>query len=283
MRQRISILICYYNSEKFICRALKSLLNQGDVFVELILVDNNSSDSSNDLVTSFFNDDTYLDRSHLFTVKIIKEKNQGLAYARNAGFDLVTCDYVYILDSDNQLMPGILPLIVNHISDIKADCYFLKNNVLNGKEMKYNDNFDKFWNLDDFFSVNPELTPIFSREFIRKHKYFEQTGVKSELPILLYLNLFKYKYTLFASNIFGQIYDNNLGEHERISTASLFSKRSYAGLVQRHQTLMQFKEILPYRVRIKIFFEYVVFYFLCLYLGYYIGEYTLKALFSKQE
>lgn len=283
MIQKISILVCYFNSEKYIYRALKSLLNQGNVFIELILVDNNSSDRSFEIVNSFIKEEINSKLGHLFTVYCLKERRQGLAYARNAGFGLVSSDYVYILDSDNQLVPGVLPSVVKLISNINADCYFLKNKTITGSELAYGDNFEKFWDINDFFAYNSELTPIFSKNFIRNHRYFEAAGVTSELPILLYLKLFKYNYSLYATSLYGQIYDNGVEEHVRISTASIFSRRSYAGLVQRHQTLKEFGKILPLRTKFKYFFEFCVFRLLCFYLGYNVEGFTLKFFFSKSQ
>jgi glycosyltransferase involved in cell wall biosynthesis len=274
-------LICYYNAENHIYGALESLLSQGKINIELILVDNNSTDRSSEIINDFLLEQRFKLKSYLFSIKRITEKRQGLAFARNSGFNQVTGKFVYILDSDNRLIEGVLPVIVHKLNKIDADCFLLKNRVLVGDELSYKNRFDDFWQINDFMRNESELTPIFAKRFIENNRYFELSGVTSELPMLLYLRIFQYGHTMYGLDVYGQIYDNREDDHKRISTAGLFTNRAFAGMVQRYVILRDFIGVLPSTLRIKYKMEYYVFFVLCLYLNYSIAGFDINDFFTK--
>lgn len=84
---RVSVVIPAYNEEKLISRCISSLENQRVAPYEIIVVDNNSSDRTASIA-----------QSH--GVVVIKEKRQGIAWARNAGFDAAKGDIIARLDAD---------------------------------------------------------------------------------------------------------------------------------------------------------------------------------------
>lgn len=70
---KISVIIPAFNEENFLPKCLESLKKQDFKDFEIIVVDNNSKDKTSEI-------------SKKFGVKILKEKNQGAAFAREAGF-----------------------------------------------------------------------------------------------------------------------------------------------------------------------------------------------------
>ncbi len=95
---KISVIIPCYNEEKYIENCLKSIINQSKKPNEVIVVNNNSKDNTVKIVKNYQKNYQY--------IKIIKEKNQGIAYARNKGFNsargniLVKCDADTILPNN---------------------------------------------------------------------------------------------------------------------------------------------------------------------------------------
>ncbi len=92
----ISVIICTYNRDKHIGRALKSLVNQDfdRRDYEIIVVDNNSTDQTADIIHNF-------KKSHPdFNITIAREEKQGLSYARNKGLELAKGKYVSYIDDD---------------------------------------------------------------------------------------------------------------------------------------------------------------------------------------
>ena len=90
--KKVSVIIPMYNSSKYIKECVQSVLNQTYKNVELIIVDDMSSDNSVEIVEQFKDD----------RIKLIKlSKNVGAALARNKGIDNATGEYICFLDSDD--------------------------------------------------------------------------------------------------------------------------------------------------------------------------------------
>ncbi len=90
--KKVSIIIPMHNSSKHIEECIDSVLNQTYENIELVIVDDKSSDNSIELVEKICDD----------RIKIIKlSQNVGAAQARNTGIDYATGDYICFLDSDD--------------------------------------------------------------------------------------------------------------------------------------------------------------------------------------
>jgi teichuronic acid biosynthesis glycosyltransferase TuaG len=90
--KKVSVIIPMYNSSKYIKECVQSVLNQTYKNIELIIVDDMSSDNSVEIVEQFKDD----------RIKLIKlSKNVGAALARNKGIDNATGEYICFLDSDD--------------------------------------------------------------------------------------------------------------------------------------------------------------------------------------
>lgn len=93
----VSVIIPVYNCEKYIETAISSALNQIGVNVEVIAVDDGSSDDSLTLLRKFGN-----------SVKVFEQKNQGACVARNVGIKHANGRFIKFLDSDDYLLPSSL-------------------------------------------------------------------------------------------------------------------------------------------------------------------------------
>ncbi len=102
---RISFVVPAYNEEAYLGRCLASIVAQTasapDTF-EIIVVNNASTDSTRDVALSF-------PRVHL-----VDEPRKGLTYARQAGFDASTGDYIANVDADSVLTPGWVDEVVRN-------------------------------------------------------------------------------------------------------------------------------------------------------------------------
>lgn len=87
----ISVVIPLYNKEKYILRAVESVLSQTFKDFELIVVDDGSVDSSLNIVKSISD----------LRIKVIKQSNQGVGFARNKGIAEARYDWIALLDSDD--------------------------------------------------------------------------------------------------------------------------------------------------------------------------------------
>lgn len=111
----LSIIIIYYNSEKYVPQSVESVLSQEFGDYELILVNDGSTDHTQTLCKEYAQKD--------FRIKLINKTNGGIADARNAGIDAATGEYVLLIDGDDYIAAGGLQSFKNKIeeSNHKAD------------------------------------------------------------------------------------------------------------------------------------------------------------------
>lgn len=102
----VSVIMPAYNTARYIGEAIDSVLSQDYGAVELIVIDDGSTDGTLDVVRS------YGDRLTLLT-----QKNQGSAVARNAGLAAASGEYIAFLDSDDVWLPGKLTRQVRHLQE----------------------------------------------------------------------------------------------------------------------------------------------------------------------
>ncbi len=94
----VSIIVPLYNSQKFIAESIKSVFAQSYKNWELIVIDDNSTDRSSEIVEGYIKKDN--------RIKLIKlDKNVGGAAARNTGIKAAQGDYIAFLDSDDLWYP----------------------------------------------------------------------------------------------------------------------------------------------------------------------------------
>lgn len=94
----ISIIVPVYNSEKTLSRCVKSLQAQTETELEILLVDDGSTDGSGDLCDAFAQADK--------RIQVIHKENNGVSSARNAGIRKAQGDYVQFVDSDDYVDPA---------------------------------------------------------------------------------------------------------------------------------------------------------------------------------
>ena len=107
--KKISIIVPVYNAEKYILRCCNSILNQSYQNIELILVNDGSTDDSLKICNEICIADQRV---------ILKSiTNQGVAVARNIGLDLASGKYIMFVDVDDWLELGTLNQIANKMSE----------------------------------------------------------------------------------------------------------------------------------------------------------------------
>ena len=89
----VTVVIPCYNNASFLHDAIQSVLSQTYQRTELIVVDDGSSDDTSDVASSYP------------VTRLIRQPNQGVSAARNAGLSQASGDYVVFLDADDRLLP----------------------------------------------------------------------------------------------------------------------------------------------------------------------------------
>lgn len=113
MEELVSIIIPLYNRKHLIRRCVESVCAQTYKNLEIIVVDDGSTDEP-DAVLAELSQDT--------RVKIIRKPNGGVSSARNAGLDAATGTYVQFVDSDDTILPRTTKLCVAVMQEHQTDC-----------------------------------------------------------------------------------------------------------------------------------------------------------------
>ena len=115
----ISIIIPVYNVAPYIREAVESAVNQTYKNLEIILIDDGSTDGSGQIC------DEYASRDPRITA--IHQKHQGVSNARNVGLNLATGDYIAFLDPDDAYDPSFIHCMLDTIRQTKCDIVICKH------------------------------------------------------------------------------------------------------------------------------------------------------------
>lgn len=113
MEDLVTIIIPVYNTGSFLDRCIKSVLNQLYLNIEIILVDDGSTDGSAQKCDEYAS----LDRR----VKVIHKANGGVSSARNVGLNAAKGRYISFVDADDWIEPSFIGCLVANMIETKAD------------------------------------------------------------------------------------------------------------------------------------------------------------------
>ena len=148
---KITISISIFNAGVYLRDTLESVLNQEYKNLEVLLVDDGSTDNSPEICFKFCQYDTRF--------KYIRQNNRGLSAARNTGIYHAGGDYIWFLDADDMIEENALVNIVQYLSDIPMSPDILFSNSLlftekgpiKKNKYKYDINFLREANFDQVF------------------------------------------------------------------------------------------------------------------------------------
>jgi glycosyltransferase involved in cell wall biosynthesis len=116
MDMGVSVIIPVYNGEKSIGKALDSLLNQTYKHFEVVIINDGSTDRTENIVQEY--------PRRGMTIRYVFQDNMGVAMARNRGLDLAKGQYVCFLDSDDFYEQRFMERMLRQISSTGSDvCY----------------------------------------------------------------------------------------------------------------------------------------------------------------
>jgi len=115
---KISVIIPVYNIAEYLPRCIESILSQADQEIEVILINDGSTDESATLCDSLVQED-FLKR-----IRVIHQKNTGPGGARNTGIKAAIGEYIMFVDGDDFILPGTLKNITHALERDKPDVLF---------------------------------------------------------------------------------------------------------------------------------------------------------------
>ena len=109
----ISIIVPVYNVEKYLNQCVNTLINQTYFNIEIILVNDGSTDKSGSLCDELSKSDN--------RIKVIHKKNEGLGLARNTGLEYINGKFVTFIDSDDYVDTNLIEELYYNLKNNNAD------------------------------------------------------------------------------------------------------------------------------------------------------------------
>lgn len=108
--EKVSVIVPVYNTEEFLDDCIQSIINQSYKKLEIIIINDHSTDGSLDKISQYANDDE--------RIKVINNKErQGVGASRNIGVNLATGEFIYFVDSDDLLHEDAIKHLVENIGE----------------------------------------------------------------------------------------------------------------------------------------------------------------------
>ena len=151
---KYSVIIPVYNVEKYINRCLKSILSQRYNDLEIILIDNGSTDRSGSICDIYANEDANISVYHI--------ENHGVGSARNFGLSKARGEFIYFVDSDDYLVGNLFAEFEDKLTpdlDLLVFSYYnsfeqeMTEKNRKKKILPYNGSYDKY----DFSKIFKDL------------------------------------------------------------------------------------------------------------------------------
>lgn len=183
MKAKITIIVPVYNVEDYLASCLDSLINQTYKDIEIVCVNDGSTDGSGEILKNYAKKDR--------RIKVINKKNGGLSSARNAALEKCNTEYVMFCDSDDsfneKMCEKMIGVIEKDGSDLavceKNIIYYVHEGMRESDERYYSLKYSGKKNIDDEVTLNTNvsvLNKIFRMEIIKENKIKFPNGLNNE-------------------------------------------------------------------------------------------------------
>ena len=167
---KVSIIIAVYNTEQYIKKCLDSIINQTFKDMEIIVINDGSTDSSIDFINEYKQKDE--------RVRVVNlDRNYGICYVRNKGIECSKGEYIVFIDSDDWVSKDYIEFLYDNIEKEKADMVSTSFYFYNDKTKEYREyKIPKFYCNNNFSNIKQKqkLVSIPSDEFMLGNKIYRR-------------------------------------------------------------------------------------------------------------
>lgn len=240
--QKITVIMPVYNVENYLSQAIESVIYQTYENLEIILIDDGSTDQSGNICDKYAQIDT--------RIEVIHQENKGLSGARNSGLEVATGEYIMFIDSDDIFPKDACEKMLRYIQEKDAD--YVVGNYTNmsedgtiwDKPIFDTDKYVEFrLSIEDythsFYTMNSGVwNKIFKKSFLDKINIRFVERVPAEDAIFTTYCFMKAEKVYYTPEI---VYHYRLRYSESISTNG--SKKYFLGINKAYRIIYQnFKE-----------------------------------------
>lgn len=179
-KPKVSIVVPIYNVEKCLHQCLDSIITQTLKDIEIICVDDGSTDTSPAIIREYMDKDS--------RVKVITKPNSGYGNSMNRGFDMAEGEYIGIVESDDYAEPDMFEKLYkiaseNHLDVVKSGFYYyysiprernekveIVSKAREGVTFRPATDFKAPMEMVEFFNIKPTIwSAIYRKDFIREN------------------------------------------------------------------------------------------------------------------
>ena len=208
---KLSVIIPNYNSSKYLRRCLDSVINQTYKDLEIIIINDGSTDDSIKILNEYSEKDK--------RIKIIDQENKGVSFSRNVGLDISTGELIAFVDADDEIDQDMYEIMVQNLKKFDASISACDSyRIVNGKVVYSGINDKKVFLVENpvvDFLLGKSLkygpcNKVFKREIIGDTRF--NTGLTNsedrlflyeiykKNPLVVKINIPKYKYYLNSNS-----------------------------------------------------------------------------------
>ena len=249
---KISIIVPIYNAADYLDKCLKSLIEQTFQDIEIILINDGSTDGSERIIESFKNKDE--------RVKVVNQQNNGRSSARNAGLKLATAELIMFCDADDRYNTDACEKMYDIMRDDNIDLgvfqigvnYDAHEEIKSDDDVYYNLKFSGEREVSDLIMLKTDTSvcnKVFRKEIIDKYKITFPGGLNNEdyyfcnayfsvIKKVYYLKEQLYFYNRHEGSIMSDNFDKLRCSPDHIEIAErLFEFYSQTGFLKNHLNL----------------------------------------------
>lgn len=223
MEPLVSIIVPIYNTDKYLDKCINHIVNQTYKKLEIILVNDGSTDNSKNICNNWALKDN--------RIKVIHQKNKGLSGARNSGLNVAKGEYINFIDSDDFIELDTIEMSIKYAELDRIVCYGIINiYLLNNKNKKdvliskryYKLNTKEFlkyyliasasWgNISklDYFIGNSMNNKLFSANIFKKLRFSENERISEDIDLMIDIILNTKTIILLPCAKYNYIHQNN--------------------------------------------------------------------------
>lgn len=249
---KISIVVAIYNIENYLEKCLKSLISQKTNEVEIICVNDGSTDNSLEIINKYKNID---DR-----IIVINQENKGISEARNTGIKYSNGEYIFFMDGDDYVDEGTFEDLIYILNNTKVDTIFmgfhrkdwtesiydiypkLEQKILQKSEIKeklipsiLGSSFDKLYkwfkgeSLNKYSEYPTVWRFVYNNNLIKKNKIYFNTNVSIGEDIL-----FNFEYLFYCKRVqvLHKCFYNYIWRNESLSNSYIKKHKFYESKVK---------------------------------------------------
>lgn len=228
----VSLIIPVYNTDKYLETCLKSIINQTYKNVEIIVIDDGSTDSSAAIC------DAYRDKDS--RIQVVHQANQGIGASRNHGLDRVHGDYMLFVDSDDYIETTLVEKAVACLQKEKYDVIFFGYDEITNRGIKNSAmNFDTSF---DIRTIQEYVLVDRITNFLWNKMYRSELWKKLRFPVgFQYEDLFIYPSLFLGVRTF-TIVPDILYHYNRLNDSSITGRNNEFSSWGRYNKFLAYKE-----------------------------------------